>query len=95
MYSSNQQMNPLNILGAHLPNMQHDRQKVELYFSCRNLVNLDYMSKSDPTIKIYECNSKSDNWYIKDKTETIKDNLNPDFVKSVKVDYIFEVLLYI
>ena len=72
--------------------MQFDRQRVELYFSCRNLINLDYLSKSDPTIKVYESNSKSNNWYFKSQTETIQDNLNPDFAKSVRVDYIFEVL---
>jgi len=28
---------------------------------------------------------------LKDQTECINDNLNPDFAKSIKVDYIFEI----
>ena len=78
-----------NALGTHM-NVQFDRQQVELYFSCRKLVNLDMMSKSDPIIKVYESNPKNNSWYLKDQTEVIQDNLNPDFAKSIKVDYVFE-----
>ena len=85
----NQGFNPQNALGAHM-NVQFDRQQVELYFSCRKLINLDAMSKSDPVIKVYELNPKNNSWYLKDQTETIQDNLNPDFAKSINVDYIFE-----
>ncbi|EGR33026.1 hypothetical protein IMG5_063670 [Ichthyophthirius multifiliis] len=34
---------------------------------------------------------KSNNWEIIGQTETIKDNLNPNFKKTFIVDYIFEV----
>lgn len=43
MYASNQ-----------IPRYTEPREKVELYFACRKLVNLDVMSKTDPFIIIYE-----------------------------------------
>ncbi len=36
------------------PMMSDPREKVELYFGCRGLINLDVMSKSDPFIIVYE-----------------------------------------
>lgn len=90
--NNNQGLNVMNAMGAHM-NQQFDREQVELYFSCRNLINLDVMSKSDPQVQLYESNPNNKSWYLKDSTEMIRDNLNPDFAKSIKVDYIFEVSL--
>ncbi len=30
-----------------------DREQVEFYVSCRNLKNMDVMSKSDPQVRLY------------------------------------------
>ena len=43
MYASNQ-----------VPQYTEPREKVELYFACRKLVNMDVMSKTDPYLIIYE-----------------------------------------
>ena len=68
--------------------------KIELSFSCRNLTNLDYGSKSDPMIIFYTKKRKNDPWREYDRTETIMDNLNPDFVKKLEMDFYFEEILF-
>jgi len=68
---------------------QYDRQQVELYFSCRGLLDLDLLSKSDSMIKVYLCSKKG--WSLLGKTEVIHDNLNPDYSTSIVTDYIFEI----
>ena len=65
-----------------------DREKVEIYFSCRNLKDMDVFSKTDPQLKLYKKIGKS--WNLVGKTEVIKDNLNPDFTKSFILDFVFE-----
>eukprot|EP01125_Pyxidicula_operculata_P017516 TRINITY_DN6133_c0_g1_i1.p1 TRINITY_DN6133_c0_g1~~TRINITY_DN6133_c0_g1_i1.p1 ORF type:complete len:340 (-),score=54.09 TRINITY_DN6133_c0_g1_i1:758-1777(-) len=63
--------------------------KVELSFSCTKLVNLDTVSKTDPSVTIY-LGDFAGSWKEIGKTERIKDNLNPKFLKTVIVDYYFE-----
>lgn len=72
----------------HEANM--DSEKVELFFSCRNLLDMDTFSKSDPKLSLYQ-QLPNGSWQLVGNTETIQDNLNPDFSKSFVVDYIFEV----
>jgi len=70
--------------------------KVELRLSCKNLPNLDSISKSDPRIYVYFQERKfqnkqvATNWIQIGSTETIMDNLNPEFTKSFIFDYYFE-----
>ena len=66
-----------------------DMEKVELFFSCRNLIDMDTFTKSDPQIRLYQRTQQG--WNLVDKTEIIWDNLNPDFAKSFTLDYIFEI----
>ena len=66
-----------------------DRDSVELFFSCRKLADLDITSKSDPQVRLFY--KKVNDWKICGKTETIRDNLNPNFSKSIILDYIFEM----
>ena len=62
--------------------------QVTLYISGRNLKNLDVFSKSDPKCEVYEfVNNK---WALVGKTETINNNLNPDFQTSIQMTYYFE-----
>ena len=49
--------------------------KVELSISCSNLKDLDYFSKSDPAVFLYE--KRDTNWDKLDRTEMIENNLNP------------------
>lgn len=70
---------------------QQDREKVEFFVSCRSLKNMDLMSKSDPQVILYFRNAQTNHWYEYGRTEIIKDNLNPNFYKTFRVDFIFEV----
>ncbi|RWS28392.1 copine-8-like isoform X2 [Leptotrombidium deliense] len=64
--------------------------KVELSISCRNLINADYLSKSDPQCVVHLKDSYQGNYIEIGSTEVIDDNLNPDFVKKIPIDYNFE-----
>ena len=61
-----------------------------MFLSCRNLKNLDVMSKSDPKAEVYLKDRQSTSWIKIDETERINNNLNPDFSKSIECDYFFE-----
>ncbi|XP_044182239.1 copine-8-like isoform X1 [Acropora millepora] len=64
--------------------------QVELHVSCRNLADMDVFSKSDPIVVLYTQAMGSKEWREFGRTECIKDNLNPDFVKSFIISYFFE-----
>jgi Ca2+-dependent lipid-binding protein len=64
-------------------------QKLELFISCRSLADMDTFSKSDPYVILYL--KKNNQWFEHSRTETIMDNLNPNFAKSILLDYFFEV----
>jgi len=72
--------------------------KVELRFSCKNLPNLDGVSKSDPRIYVYFQERRMVNkqvetsWVNIGSTETIMDDSNPVFTKSFVFDYYFECI---
>jgi hypothetical protein len=49
---------------------------------------MDYLSKSDPQVILYTLIGNT--WVLHSKTEIIWDNLNPNFVKTFQIEYIFE-----
>lgn len=64
--------------------------QIELTLSCRNLINADVISKSDPYCVVWMQESGwQDKYYEIGRTETIDDNLNPNFVKKFIVNYNF------
>jgi len=66
-------------------------EKIEIYLSCRNLKDLDVFSKSDPYVRIsYRRDFLQKQYSLLGRTETIANNLNPNFVKTFTLDYIFE-----
>lgn len=65
-------------------------QKVEIFLTGRNLLDLDFFSKSDPYIKVYFSSSPNSKLNFIGRTETVDNNLNPNFNKSFILDYIFE-----
>lgn len=65
-------------------------EQIELTISCRNLKNFDTLSLTDPQCKISEWNLATDQWKLIGETEVIDDNLNPDFVKTIKFPYYFQ-----
>ncbi|CAD8157022.1 unnamed protein product [Paramecium pentaurelia] len=65
-------------------------QQIEIFISGRQLKDLDYFSKSDPFVIVY---IKTNNQWIKiGNTETIPNNLNPNFKRSFQLDYVFETV---
>ncbi|CAG0924876.1 unnamed protein product [Notodromas monacha] len=64
--------------------------RVEITLSAKNLANKDYFSKSDPFIVTYESEPGVFNWRECHRTEVIRDNLNPQFVRKLVMNYRFE-----
>uniref|UniRef100_A0A8W4FCT7 Copine 3 n=1 Tax=Sus scrofa TaxID=9823 RepID=A0A8W4FCT7_PIG len=65
--------------------------KVELNISCDNLLDKDVGSKSDPLCVLF-LNTSGQQWYEVERTERIKNCLNPKFSKTFIIDYYFEVV---
>lgn len=63
---------------------------VEISVSCRDLRDADVFSKSDPMCVLFIKEHGSKNFREFGRTETIRDNLNPDFVHKFVVEYHFE-----
>ncbi|XP_073675933.1 copine Va [Garra rufa] len=64
--------------------------KVEITVSCRNLLDRDTFSKSDPLCVLYTQGVESKQWREFGRTEVIDNTLNPDFVRKYILDYFFE-----
>uniref|UniRef100_A0A1A8JYV7 Copine-8 n=1 Tax=Nothobranchius kuhntae TaxID=321403 RepID=A0A1A8JYV7_NOTKU len=64
--------------------------KVEITVSCRNLLDKDTFSKSDPLVVLYTQGTESKQWREFGRTEVIDNTLNPDFVRKYILDYFFE-----
>jgi len=64
--------------------------QVEISVTCRNLRDLDYLSKSDPMCVMYTYDLKSQRFLEYGRTEAIQDNLNPEFAKKFVIEYFFE-----
>ena len=72
---------------------RYAHSQVELKLSCTNLPDLDYLSKSDPQITLLAKDIRTQKWKpTNQQTEVVMNNLNPKFVKSFIVDYLFEEL---
>eukprot|EP01116_Phalansterium_solitarium_P024261 TRINITY_DN8840_c0_g1_i1.p1 TRINITY_DN8840_c0_g1~~TRINITY_DN8840_c0_g1_i1.p1 ORF type:complete len:309 (+),score=88.59 TRINITY_DN8840_c0_g1_i1:48-929(+) len=66
--------------------------KVELTISCKSLIRLDALSKSDPLVVTYLWISQRNQWQEVGRTEVIRDQDNPVFRTTVVLDYYFEEL---
>lgn len=65
--------------------------QVEITLSCRNLINADIITKSDPYCVIWMQEPRWQNQYYEiARTETIDDTLHPQWVKKVILNYSFE-----
>ena len=67
----------------------HLKQKVELFISCKDLIQKDFNSKSDPFCVAYIRNRQG-NFDELGRTEVLKDNEYPEFATQFKLDYYFE-----
>lgn len=66
--------------------------QIEMTLSCKNLLNLDLMSKSDPFCIVQMKESWQNNFFEVGRTEMIDDNLNPEWVKKFILNYNFETI---
>lgn len=68
--------------------------KVEVSVTCQNLKDLDYFSKSDPCVFLFELVNR--NWSKLGRTEVIDNNLNPQvsaFVSSLFSTHTWSIIL--
>ncbi|CAL8097154.1 unnamed protein product [Orchesella dallaii] len=64
---------------------------VEISISCRNLLDMDVFSRSDPMCVVYHHPAGMSHWVELVRTEVVWDCLDPDFVTKVTLDYRFEI----
>ncbi|XP_031659910.1 copine-5-like isoform X1 [Oncorhynchus kisutch] len=64
--------------------------KVEITVSCRDLLDRDTFSKSDPLVVLYTQGVETKQWREFGRTEVIDNTLDPDFVRKYILDYFFE-----
>ena len=65
-------------------------EKIEIYVSGRNFKDMDVFSKSDPYVKVsYKRDFSQKNYSVLGRTETKKNDLNPDYSKVFGIDYVF------
>mgnify|MGYP000001018386 CR=1 FL=1 len=68
---------------------QNVYSNVELSIKCKNLIDADTFSKSDPMVVV---DQKQDaGWLELGRTEVVWDNLNPEFQKKFVMEYHFEI----
>ena len=78
-----------DLLSSALSSANSLKTRVSLSFEGIKLPNLDEGSKTDGFCVLYQIiNGRKQKL---DETEVIADNLNPHWVKDIKVDYFFEV----
>lgn len=73
--------------------MFDDLMYIDLYFACRNLPDMDFITITDPFLLIYRKNS-SGVFTQCGQTEQIDNTLNPTFARSIRVAYYFERKCY-
>ncbi|CAG2100160.1 unnamed protein product [Medioppia subpectinata] len=66
--------------------------QIEMTLSCRNLLNRDITSKSDPFCLVQMSDAWSKSYYEIGRTETITDSLNPEWVNKFIINYSFETV---
>ena len=67
----------------------HLKEKVELFISCKDLIQKDFNSKSDPFVVVY-IRGRDGVFAEMGRTEAIQDNAYPVFQTQFKIDYFFE-----
>ncbi|CAG5131604.1 unnamed protein product, partial [Candidula unifasciata] len=70
------------------PGTDQFKSRVEIRIECKNLINMDIMSKSDPCAVLMMM--VAGRWEEVGRTENVKNCVNPKFSKSFVVNYFFE-----
>ncbi|CAI8052267.1 Copine-1 [Geodia barretti] len=76
-------------MAAYPPVVTGPASRVELRISCKGLFSADFLSKSDPRVIVQTADSRGA-WTECGRTETIKNQHNPQFVKAIEMTYQFE-----
>lgn len=63
---------------------------VELRVSCKNLLDRDTFSKSDPVCILYQKDFRANTYSEVGRTEQIKNSLNPEWNTKFTMDFRFE-----
>lgn len=63
---------------------------IEISVSCRDIIDADVFSKSDPMVVLFVQGLGSKEWREFGRTEAIQNTLNPDFVHKFVLEYYFE-----
>eukprot|EP01029_Cantina_marsupialis_P003194 TRINITY_DN1303_c0_g3_i2.p1 TRINITY_DN1303_c0_g3~~TRINITY_DN1303_c0_g3_i2.p1 ORF type:complete len:576 (+),score=188.39 TRINITY_DN1303_c0_g3_i2:43-1770(+) len=78
------------------PEMGSMSSQVEIFLSAFNLPNKDLLSKSDTFAVFYVGNPEyAGKWSEIARTETVMDNLSPQWTTQIKLEYRFEEVQYI
>lgn len=86
-YVTNEMLAPFTS-GGTMPTSQ-----IEMTLCCRNLMNSDIISKSDPYCVVSMKDSQCQDGYFEvGRTERIDDSLNPEWVKKFILNYNFETV---
>ena len=64
--------------------------KVELFLCARNIPNMDTFSKSDPYCVAYIQTPPTNQYTEIGRTETVRDDLNPNWSRTIIADFFFE-----
>eukprot|EP01134_Creolimax_fragrantissima_P005940 CFRG5940T1 len=64
--------------------------RLEFIFKCKNLLDLDVLSTSDPQVFVYLKDKVRDVFTLIGCTEIVRDSLNPVFSKSIQINFRFE-----
>ncbi|GAB1601873.1 copine-3-like isoform X2 [Argonauta hians] len=72
------------------PSSEEYASQVEIRIHCKNLVNKDLTSKSDPCAALYL--SEKGKWVEIGRTERVNNNLNPQFSTPIAMKYYFETV---
>ncbi|OMJ95503.1 hypothetical protein SteCoe_1100 [Stentor coeruleus] len=68
--------------------------KVHLFIKCCEIKDVEFFSKSDPFVEVFE-RTRDTEWNKIGQTEVVWNNLNPEFVKCFDFDYYFEEQKYL
>lgn len=84
-----QHQNPNYQINNNITTFEEPKEQMEIYLSARNLKKMDIMSNTDCKMLLF---SKQPNNALTliGETETINNNLNPNFTTSFCIDFYFE-----
>ena len=94
--STNSRFNKDNLINNGLVSVSNNNEinnlsnkpVIEIHLAAKNIIKLDVGSESDPMCILFI--QKNGKWLEYSRTEVVWDNANPIFVKTFKIDYIFE-----